>query len=64
MDLDDVLAANVPSSGSAGPKGGKREKPPKVKVPWTWAHYAALAVGAFALVCIAYAVLSELVVPS
>lgn len=41
-------------------RGGKREKPPEVKVRWSWPHYLALAVGGFALVCVVWAVLAAL----
>jgi hypothetical protein len=57
-DLDDVVSSGG-DAGSTGRRGGKREKPPKVKVRWSPVHYLGLAVALFALVCILYAVLSE-----
>ncbi len=60
-DLDDLTSSG---GGGGGRRRGKREKPPKVKVRWSPVHYLGLAVALFALVCILYAVLSEVVVLS
>lgn len=56
MDFDFDDMPSTPGSGQAGPFGGKRQKPPKVKVPWSTAHFLALGIGVFAAVCIGYAV--------
>jgi hypothetical protein len=57
-DLDDALNSGAGDGGSGG-RRGKGKKPPKVKVRWSPVHYLGLAVALFALVCILYAVLSE-----
>jgi hypothetical protein len=60
FDLDDLSSTGGGEEEPIGRGRGKRKKPPQVNVRWSLTHYLALAVGLFALVCIVWAVLSEL----